>query len=140
MIGSSFKSGMSFMEIIVVIAIMALFAAVVGPKALSYLEKAKRNTTEANLRATKQALDAYYSDTGSFPDTLSDLMRKPFDEKAAKSWQGPYFDKSDEDYIPTDGWKHELFYERTPGQAQPYKLGSFGPEGEESDEDSWIYA
>ena len=140
MVSLALKRGLSFMEIIVVIAIMAIFAVAVGPKLLSLLTKASKSTTEANLRVVKQAVNSYYADTGQYPESLSDLMRRPFDEKIAKRWEGPYLDSDNEEYIRLDGWKHELQYRRTESGPKPYELWSFGAGGEDSSDETWVYA
>lgn len=141
MVSSVLKKGLSLVEVMIVLAIMAVFALVVGPRMISYLGKAKIKTTEANVRTVKQAIDSYYGDTGRYPETLSDLMRKPFDETAARKWQGPYLDAQDEDYLPVDGWGNELVYRRSePGSTKPYELYSYGPSGEDGSEEERIYA
>jgi general secretion pathway protein G len=125
----------------IVLAIMAVFALAVGPKMLSYLGKAKIKTTESNLRAVKQAVTSFYADTGRYPETLADLSRKPLDEAMAKKWHGPYLDTDDEDYVPIDGWDHDLVYHRSePGSAKPYELYSNGENGEDGAEEDRIYA
>lgn len=137
---STLKKGLSLMEVMIVLAIMAVFATLVGPRVFSYLGRAKIKTTEANLRTIKQAITSYHIDTGRYPETLQDLMRKPFDEAAARKWQGPYLEGKD-DEVPEDGWSHEFVYRRNePGSAKPYDLYSYGPDGEDSSEENWIYA
>jgi general secretion pathway protein G len=136
----SFQKGLSMMEVMIVLAIMALFAGVVGPKLFTYLSKGKIATTKTMLHNTKQAIDSFHIDTGKFPESLADLIRKPLEENIAKKWQGPYLDVKDDDYIPVDGWGNELVYHRSePGSGKPYELYSDGPDGEDSPEDARIY-
>ncbi len=137
----SLKKGLSMVEVMIVLAIMAVFALAVGPRMLSYLGKAKIKTTEANLRSVKQAITSYYSDTGRYPETLSDLIRKPLDESVARKWHGPYLDTDDEDYVPVDGWDNDLVYHRSePGSSKPYELYSDGEGGPDGAEDERIHA
>lgn len=135
------QKGLSMVEVMIVIAIMAVFALVVGPKMMSYVGKAKVSTTKTILHNVKQSIDAFHLDTGTYPDSLADLVRKPLEENVARKWQGPYLDVKDDDYIPVDGWDHELVYRRLePGSGKPYELYSDGPDGEDGSEDARIYA
>lgn len=137
----SLRKGLSLMEVMVVLAIMAVFALAIGPAMMGHLKKAKIKTTEANLQVVRQAITAYHTDVGQYPESLSDLMRKPLEENLAKKWYGPYLDSKDPEYIPVDGWSHDLVYHKSdPGSAQPYELYSYGPEGEDGPEDERIYA
>ena len=138
--GSTLQKGLSLIEIMIVLAIMGIFATLVGPRVFSYYGKAKVQTTEANLRTLKQAITSFHIDTGRYPETLQDLMRKPFDETVARKWQGPYLESKNEE-VPEDGWGNEFVYRRNePGSAKPYDLYSYGPDGEDSSEENWIYA
>lgn len=137
----SLKKGLSLVEVMIVLAIMAVFALAVGPQMVSYLGSAKIKTTEANLRNVKQAIVAYYGDVGSYPETLSDLMRKPLDDKMARKWQGPYLQAKNDDYSPVDGWDNDLVYSRgESGSGKPYELYSYGPNGQEGPQEERIYA
>jgi general secretion pathway protein G len=137
----SLKKGLSLVEVMIVLAIMAVFALAVGPRMISYLGNAKIKTTEANLRNVKQAIVAYYGDVGSYPETLSDLMRKPLDDNMTRKWQGPYLEAKNDDYSLVDGWDHDLIYQRgEPGSGKPYELYSYGPNGENGTQEERIYA
>lgn len=137
----SLKKGLSLVEVMIVLAIMAVFALAVGPRMVSYLGNAKIKTTEANLRNVKQAIVAYYGDVGSYPETLTDLMRKPLDDTMARKWQGPYLEAKNDDYSPVDGWDNDLVYSRgESGSSKPYELYSYGPNGQEGPQEERIYA
>lgn len=137
--GSTLQKGLSLVEVMIVLAIMGLFAAVAGPRLFSYLGKAKVQTTEANLRVIKQAITAYHVDTGHYPETLNDLIRKPFEDSIAKKWEGPYLDTK-QDELPEDGWNNDFVYHiNESGSAKPYTLYSYGPNGEDAPETDWIY-
>jgi len=138
---STLKSGIAMMELVIYIAILAILAMAVVPTLLNKLDKAKVSTTQTNLQSTKQAIMAFYTDAGRYPETLSDLMRKPLDDNLAKKWHGPYLDMKDEDDVPVDGWGNELVYRRLePGSGKPYELYSYGSNGEDSPGEEWIYA
>lgn len=134
----SLKKGYSLIEIAVVMAIIGLLVGIVGPNVMSYLKKAKYSKTEQTLRVAKQAITSYYTDTTQFPQTLSDLVRRP---QGVQKWFGPYFEGKDEDYIPQDGWGNDLHYRLLdPRSSKPYELYSYGSEGEAGDDSERVYA
>lgn len=138
---STLKSGIAMMELVIYIAVLAILAMAVVPTLLNRLDKAKVSTTTTNLQSTKQAIMSFYTDTGRYPESLNDLMRKPLDDNLAKKWHGPYLDMSDEDDVPVDGWGNDLVYRRSDaGASKPYELYSHGSGGEDAEEAEWIYA
>lgn len=137
------RSGFSLVELMIYMAVVGLLAMVVVPNFMSYLETGRRSATEQNIKAVKQAITTFYSDTGSYPDSLRELGTKPLDERTAKGWHGPYLEdgKMSEDGIPLDGWKHELVYRRVdPSSGKAYELYSYGKGGEDGADEDRIYA
>lgn len=128
------RSGFSIIEIMIVIAIAGLILGVGAPMFLSYLKKGQVSTTKTTLKSVETAIDSFHADTGAYPTTLRELVEKPFDEKIAKRWEGPYLKKE----VSLDGFKHEYVYQVTKGQKHPYELYSYGPNGEGSPRDEWI--
>lgn len=132
------KPGFGMIEILIYITILGILAGVVVPNLFSYLKKANYSKTEQNLRATKNAITSFYTDTRRYPQTLEELQRRPQD---AQKWFGPYFEGKDEDYIPQDGWDNDLYYRLIDPRAQnPYELYSYGPNGESGDDSEKVYA
>jgi len=128
------KPGFSFIELVVVVTIIVLLAAVAIPGYYAFVKRVKKSTTISTLQTTHNAIDAnFYADTGSYPNNLSELVNRPADEKIGKRWEGPYLTKE-----PEDGYKHELVYRVTKGGKHPYELYSWGPNGEGSPESEWI--
>lgn len=140
MISKSLRSGFSMVELMIYIAVVGILVLVIAPNFMSYFKKAAISTTNTNIQVVKQALTSYYSDTGRYPESLRDLVRKPHDEIVAKRWQGPYLELKDEDDLPIDGWKNELVYRRIDGVPnKPYELYSYGPNGDAGTEEERIY-
>ena len=133
------ESGFSLIELLVVLAIIALLGAVVGPQVIKHLGGAKSETTRMQIEDLGAALDLYYLDNGHYPDTqegLKALVRAPAD---ASRWNGPYLKKKT---VPLDGWGNAYRYV-SPGQNGPYDLYSYGAdnsaggEGDNADVVSW---
>lgn len=118
------QQGFTLLELLVVIVIIGLLAAYVGPRYFSQLAKSERSTAKAQIEGLGKALDAYRLDTGHYPESeqgLAALWLKP--ENEAK-WNGPYLQKA----IPLDPWGRAYIY-RSPGQSGDFDLLSHGKDG-----------
>lgn len=117
--------GFTLLELLVVIVIIGLLAAYVGPRYFSQLNKSERGTAKAQIEGLGRALDAYRLDTGSYPTTeqgLAALMLRPNDEG---KWNGPYLQKA----VPPDPWGRPYVY-RSPGQTGDFDLVSYAKDGQ----------
>ncbi len=128
------RQGFSLMEIMIVIAIMGLLAAVIGPRVVGFLSGAKTDTTKQSLRGLKSAIEMFNIKLGDYPDSLKDLYKKPANEDLAKDWTEPYI----EEKKLVDPWKHKFQYTKTPGQKHPFELYSYGPKGKAASKDERI--
>jgi general secretion pathway protein G len=120
------QQGFTLVEMLVVLGIIALIAALVGPQLIKYLGKAKSETAAVQVGNLTAALDVYYLDNGRYPNTqegLSALMRAPAD---AKRWNGPYLRKAEG---LLDPWGRPYLY-RAPGSHGEFDVFSFGRDGE----------
>jgi general secretion pathway protein G len=105
------QSGVTLIEMMVVVTIIALFAALVLPKMMHQADRARITAAHAQINAYLTALGSYKLDTGVFPTTdqgLQALRQKPED---VENWQGPYLQKE----IENDPWGHAYVY-RFPGE------------------------
>ncbi|MFN7204076.1 MAG: type II secretion system major pseudopilin GspG [Burkholderiales bacterium] len=117
--------GFTLLELLVVIVIIGLLAAYVGPRYFSQLSKSERSTAKAQIEGLGKALDAYRLDTGRYPSTeqgLNALVIRPGDES---KWSGPYLQKA----VPPDPWGRPYVY-RSPGQNADFDLFSLGKDGQ----------
>lgn len=130
--------GFTLIELLVVLVILGLLAALVVPRLFKNVDKAKVNTTRAQIAAFDTALGAYRLDVGSFPTTeqgLNALVHRP---AGVDNWDGPYLPKE----IPADGWGNPYIY-HSPGEHGDYDIISYGADGVEggtgfnADIDSW---
>ncbi len=135
---SSVSSGFTLVELLVVMVIIGMLAALVAPRFIRQEEKAKVKAAQAQIELLGTALDTFRLDTGRYPTSqegLGALRRKP---GGLERWDGPYIKKN----VPQDPWGKSFSYQ-SPGQNGPYDLASYGadgaPGGEGDDRDltSW---
>ncbi|MFP4466062.1 MAG: type II secretion system major pseudopilin GspG [Candidatus Goldiibacteriota bacterium] len=122
------KGGFTLIEMLVVLAIIALLASLAGPAVFKKLGPAKRSIAEAQMKMFSEALDSYYIDTGRYPtayEGLETLVSRP---AGAKGWKGPYLRKQ----VPVDPWGSPYVY-RTTGDGG-FEIISFGADGIEGGE------
>ena len=129
--------GFTLVEILLVVVIIGVLAAMVVPNFAGKKSKAQQAAAVADIEANLAvALDMYEMDVGRFPTTeqgLKALIEVPSTPPVPDDWGGPYLKKK---VIPTDPWGQEYFY-RSPGtyNQEGYDLFSLGADGVESDDD-----
>jgi general secretion pathway protein G len=118
----------TLVEMLLVITIIGIMAALVIPKMVGRSEQARQTAVRADLSSIKTALDAFEVDNGYYPKSLQDLLQLPRD---AKNWHGPYLEKT-----PQDPWGNNYVYDY-PGKhnAGAYDLLSIGPDSKEGTDD-----
>ena len=112
-------------EMMVVLAIIGLIAAIVGPRLFNRLDDAKRRTAHLQITQLVSAVDLYRIDTGRLPtreEGLDILIHPPTD---GSEWLGPYLAK---DRIPPDPWGHTYLFESDPVAAR-FTITSYGSDG-----------
>ncbi|MGA8712949.1 MAG: type II secretion system major pseudopilin GspG [Roseiarcus sp.] len=120
--------GFTLIEMLVVITIIGLIMALVGPRVLNYLGESKVKAAQIQIESFSSALDLFYLDNGRYPSSsegLPALVQRPGN---SSSWNGPYLKTAS---IPTDPWGRPYIY-RSPGSHAPYEIASYGPTGEPS--------
>lgn len=118
--------GFTLMELLVVLVIVGLLAALVGPTLYKRINPAKSSIAQAQIENFSKALDAYFVDVGSFPTTQQGLDVLRVAPSAAVNWQGPYLKKE----IPNDPWGKKYIY-RSPGRSGGFEIISYGADGVE---------
>jgi len=125
--------GWTFMETLIVIAIVLILTSIVGFTGIRYLEQARVATARSQIDAFSLALEAYYIDNRRFPTEeqgLQSLWQRPTIEPVSPNWSGPYMNRR----IPDDPWGNSFEY-RVPGPyGLPFGIRSFGADGREGGE------
>jgi general secretion pathway protein G len=129
------EEGYTLLELLVVLAIIALLVGFVAPKMMGYLGRAKADAAKVQLHNVATALELYRLDTGEYPTEaqgLRALVEKP---GAADHWNGPYLQKAEGILDP---WGEPFVYKQ-PGEHGEYDLLSYGadkqPDGDGDDAD-----
>jgi len=124
--------GFSFIEIMIVIVIMAGIIAIVGPTLFSKLDEAKIDQAKIQMKSLTAALDLYHLDNSVYPSTeqgLEALMNKPEIGIVPPNWKGPYLRGSQ---VPKDPWGFDYSYQ---SEGKSLVIKSLGADGEEGGED-----
>jgi general secretion pathway protein G len=135
------RSGFTLIEIMVVIVILGLLAALVVPKLIGRTEEAKKTQARVQMKHIQQALELFKLDNGFFPGTdqgLEALVRPPEGGRIPKNYRkDAYIDR-----VPKDPWGEPYVYV-SPGTHGAYDISSYGAdgvaggEGEDADINSW---
>jgi general secretion pathway protein G len=115
--GRRAEAGVTLIEMLVVVTIIALFAALVVPRMMGQADKARRVSAHAQINSFMTALGAYKLDTGAYPTTEQGLQALRVKPDGVVNWNGPYLPQD----IPNDPW----------GTAYTYKYP--GDHGDEPD-------
>jgi general secretion pathway protein G len=119
------ESGFTLIEMMVVMVIIGLLVALVGPNFIRQGQKAQLKAAVAQVELLGTALDTFRLDVGRYPTTqegLAALRQRPF---GIDRWDGPYLKKD----VPLDPWNRPYYY-RSPGEGgRPYDLVSYGADG-----------
>lgn len=137
------RGGFTLIEIMVVIVILALLAALVGPKLMGRTDDAKATDARVQIKNIETALKLYKLDNGSYPGTeqgLNALITKPTVGLIPKNYKdGGYLESKK---MPKDPWGNDYLYV-SPGEHGDYDLFSYGAdsakggEGKNADITSW---
>lgn len=125
-------SAFTLVEMLLVLVILAVLAAIVIPKFSGRSQQAKETAAKSQISAIEMALDSFEVDTGFYPPGSAGLTALVEQPNNAQNWKGPYLKKG----IPLDPWGNSYIY-AYPGRnnAKGYDLSSMGPDGQAGGDD-----
>lgn len=128
------------MELMIVIIILGLLAALVMPNLVGKSEEAKQKLVCIQMKSIKQALDSFKLDNGTYPDVeegIEALSKNPNSEKYPNYSQYSYFE---EGIVPKDPWKNSYIFIRTDDGIDLISLGADRKEGGSKENRDITYA
>ena len=120
------QAGVTLIEMLVVVTIIALFAALVAPRMLKPSDTARVVAARAQINSFMTALGAYKLDTGLFPTTDQGLQALRVAPQGVNQWQGPYLPQE----IPVDPWGRAYFYKFPGEHGDEPDIISYGADGQ----------
>lgn len=128
MVMSRRAGGFTLIEITIVMVIIAMLAALVGPRLIGALGGSKVKATKIQIEALSNALDTFHLDTGRYPGVQEGLQVLVQNSQPAPipNWRGPYLKKNK---IPADEWGRPFVYEIPSRHGMAFDLYSLGADG-----------
>ena len=117
--------GFTLLELLVVMVIIGMLAAYVGPRFFSQIGKSEIKAARAQIDALEKALDQYRLDVGRYPSSEQGLAALQTQPAGVNKWGGPYLKKT----VPNDPWGNAYVYTQ-PGEHGEFDLLSYGKDGQ----------
>jgi general secretion pathway protein G len=122
--------GMTLIEILVVLTLIAVVMGIVGGNYLQRGEQAKAKAAKIEIEQIGQTLDLFKLEVGRYPTSQEGLQALIAAPAGVNNWNGPYWKKGT---LPKDPWGNEYKY-TSPGQHGAYDITSLGADGKEGGE------
>ncbi len=120
-------TGFTLIEVMVVVVILGILAAIIVPKIMSRPEQARIVKVKQDILAIQSALDLYKLDNGFYPSTdqsIEALIKKPTSEPTPRNWKAEGYLQQ----LPTDPWGQQYQYIN---DNENLRIFSYGPKGKE---------
>ncbi len=131
--------GFTLLELLIVMIIIGLLAALIGPKMIGRVGESRQTVAKQQVEGFSSALEMYKLDTAKYPAQEQGLEALVSQPQGVVNWKGPYLKKK---FVPKDPWGNNYIY-TCPGQNGDYDIVSYGAdgnaggEGEDKDVLSW---
>ncbi len=129
------ESGFTLIEIMVVLVIIAILGALIGPQILGQVGEARIKATRLDLRNLSTALDMYQMDNFRYPTTdqgLQALVQKPGLDPVPRNWRAQGYIRGGT--LPDDQWDNPYRYRQPGDGGRPYNLYTLGADNQEGGE------
>jgi general secretion pathway protein G len=111
------ESGLTLIELVVVMVILGLFSAIVYQSLFPRIDQAKNQKVRTQMEIFALALDSYRLDVGEYPATLAELV-----QSSSPKWKGPYLQPP---RVPKDSWGNDYVYQ-VKEEGGAFELASTG--------------
>ncbi len=119
------QAGFTLMEMLIVLVVIGLIAAVAIPQLMKMLGGAKRRAAAIQIETVSHAVDNFELDTGAYPTAAQGLVVLWTAPPDTSAWAGPYLRREKQ---LVDPWGHPFIY-NVPGKSHPYEILTLGADG-----------
>ena len=118
------QAGFTLIEMMVVVAVIGLLIAMVGPRVFNQVEKAERTRVAQDIRVVENALKFYRLDNFRYPTQAQGIEALVTAPSGADNWNGPYLDA-----VPNDPWKTPYLYANPGTKGKDIDVFTYGADG-----------